>query len=120
VSRRRKDLGDWGEAEAARHLETKGYLIVGRQVRTGLGEIDLVALDRETLVFVEVKALERIPDDGVDPAENVHRRKQRRLGLAARAYLAGLDREPYCRFDVVTLVREPALRVEHHAGAFVL
>jgi putative endonuclease len=120
VSRRRKDLGDWGEAEAARHLESRGFMIVGRQVRTGLGEIDLVALDGETLVFVEVKALERIPEDGVDPAENVHRRKQRRLGLAARAYLSGLDREPYCRFDVVTLVREPVLRVEHHAGAFVL
>ena len=50
--------------------------------------------------------LVRIPGDGVDPAENVHQRKQRRLGMAARAYLAGLDHEPYCRFDVVTLVRD--------------
>lgn len=119
MSRRRKDLGDWGEAEAARHLEGKGLRIVGRQVRTGLGEIDLVALDGETLVFVEVKALRRALDS-TDPAENVHAGKRRRLGLAARAYLAGLGREPFCRFDVVTLVREPVLRVEHHPGAFTL
>lgn len=119
MSRRRKDLGDWGEAEAARHLEAKGLRIVGRQVRTGLGEIDLVAFDGETLVFIEVKALRRALG-GVDPAENVHAGKRRRLGLAARAYLAGMDREPFCRFDVVTLVREPALRVEHHAGAFTV
>jgi putative endonuclease len=119
MSRRRKDLGDWGEAEAARLLEAQGLRILGRQVRTKLGEIDLVAEDGDTLVFVEVKALERVYA-GVDPAENVHPNKRRRLGRAAQAYLAGLERVPYCRFDVVTLVREPVVRIEHLKGAFTL
>jgi len=119
MSRIRKDLGDWGEAQAALHLEAKGYRIVDRNVRTGPGEIDLVAIDGDTLVFVEVKALHHALA-GVDPAENVHPGKQKRIGMAARAYLTRLDHEPFCRFDVVTLVREPELRVEHHSGAFTL
>ena len=119
MSRRRKDLGDWGEAEAARHLEAKGLIIVGRKVRKRPGEIDLLARDGETLVFVEVKSFRR-PMRGAGPAENVHGAKQGRLARAARAYLAGLEREPFCRFDVVTVVREPSPRVEHYAGAFTL
>lgn len=117
MSRRRKDLGDWGEAEAARLLEAKGYGILRRNLRTALGEIDLLVRDRDTLVFVEVKAMERV-EHGQHPAENVHAAKRARLRRAARAYLAGLDREPLCRFDVVTLVREPRLQLEHYPGAF--
>ena len=119
MTRRRKDLGDWGEAEAARHLESRGLRILGRQVRTAKGEIDLVAEDGDTLVFVEVKAFEKA-EAGEDPAQNVHALKQRRLGLAARAYLARYEQEPYCRFDVITLVRRPVLHIEHHVGAFIL
>ena len=116
MSRRRKDLGDWGEDVAAAHLVAKGFRILDRRLRLGPGEIDLLAQDGETLVFVEVKALHG--GVGMDPAENVHAAKRRRLVRAARAYLARLAREPYCRFDVVTCLREPGVRVEHLAGAF--
>ena len=100
-------------------MESKGLAILRRNVRTDAGELDLLAWDKDTLVFVEVKAFERL-SQGADPAENVHFAKQKRLGRIARIILAGFQPEPFCRFDVVTLVRQPQFRVEHHPGAFVL
>jgi putative endonuclease len=119
VSRARKDTGDWGEDLAAAHLESLGLTILRRNVRTDAGELDLLAWHGDTLVFVEVKAFEHL-SDGADPAENVHAAKQRRLGRIARIILAGFRPEPFCRFDVVTLVRQPQLRIDHYPGAFVL
>lgn len=119
MSRARKDTGDWGEALAAGHLEAQGYEILERNFRSELGELDLVAWGKGELVFVEVKAFERLPA-GSDPAENVHRAKQRRIGRCASLYLMRYKRPPRCRFDVVTVVREPELRLQHFEGAFTL
>ncbi|MCK4741179.1 MAG: YraN family protein, partial [Anaerolineales bacterium] len=52
---RRKRLGEWGEAEARRYLETMGYVFVDRNYRAQEGEIDLVMQDGDIVVFVEVK-----------------------------------------------------------------
>jgi putative endonuclease len=117
VTAARRDLGKWGEEIAARHLESKGYRILGRNVRTLRGEIDVLARAGEILVFVEVKTGAR-SQSGSHPAENVHAQKRRRLTHAAEAYLAGLGRVPECRFDVVTVIREPVPQVEHFIGAF--
>src|SRR6185437_3918670 len=76
-------LGDRGERAAARYLRSKGLRIITRGYRTRLGEIDLIARDGDTLVFVEVKSRRR----GV-PAEAVTLAKQRRLTLAALQFLA--------------------------------
>ena len=119
MSRWRKDLGDWGEDLADEHLRRLGYRILGRKVDTGQGELDIVAQDGDTVVFVEVKAFVRVAP-GSHPADNVHRAKQRRLARAARAFLAGAREEPACRFDVVTVVREPTVELEHIPGAFIL
>lgn len=119
MSRARKDTGDWGEALAAQHLEAQGYEIRERNFSSNLGELDLIAWRKDTLVFVEVKAFERLPP-GSDPAENVHRAKQTRIGRCALLYLMRFKRPPLCRFDVVTVVREPELRLQHFEGAFTL
>ncbi|MCB8968943.1 MAG: YraN family protein [Chloroflexota bacterium] len=67
----RKQLGAWGEAVAALHLEGKGYRIIQRNWRCVRGEIDLVAQTGETLVFVEVKTRRGrgmgTPEEGVTP-----------------------------------------------------
>ena len=97
-----------GEAEdrAARFLARQGLAILARNYRTRLGEIDLVARDGDTLVFVEVRLRTSRACGGA--AESVGSRKQRRIAAAARQYLARLGREPACRFDVITLEeREP-------------
>jgi len=106
-------IGSEAESDAARFLEKKGLAIVARNYRTRFGEIDLVAREGETLVFVEV----RLRSDGRfgGGAESVGPAKRRRIVSAALHYLAGVRPEPRCRFDVVTLDRgEP----EWLRGAF--
>jgi putative endonuclease len=115
----RKATGTWGEDRAAAHLSGLGYQVLERNVRFAQGELDIIAEDGGTLVFVEVKAFESLPP-GSDPAENVHRRKQRQIGRLASLYLTRYPREPRCRFDVVTVVRDPVEKLTHYPGAFIL
>jgi putative endonuclease len=110
-------LGGRGERLAARHLRRRGMRIITRGYRTPHGEIDLIARDGDTLVFVEVKTRRH-----GQPAEAVTPEKQRRLTLAALRFLKQhrlLDVP--CRFDVVAIVwpddRKPPL-VEHYRDAF--
>jgi putative endonuclease len=98
------DLGRRGEAAAADFLRSLGFRILERRLRSRAGEIDLVAAEGETLVFVEVKS--RSGEGFGRPAEAVDRRKQARMTRAAAAYLVSLggpDRA--CRFDVVEVVQ---------------
>ncbi|HVX61038.1 MAG TPA: YraN family protein, partial [Pirellulales bacterium] len=105
---------------AARHLKRLGYKLVARGSRSSLGEIDLVAVDGRTVVFVEVKT--RQSQDAGHPVEAVDQEKQRRLTRLAVAYLKqhGLLEYPV-RFDIVAVTwpggsRRP--RIEHFIGAF--
>lgn len=93
--------GGAAEEAAARFLERNGLAIVARNYRTRMGEIDLVALEGATLVFVEVRM--RSCDRFGGGAESIGWRKRSRIEAAARQYLSRLRREPPCRFDVVTL-----------------
>ena len=93
--------GEAAEERAARFLAGHGLAIVDRNFRTRHGEIDLIAHDRGTLVFVEVRM--RTSDGFGDALESITAVKRSRIVAAARQYLAGLRREPPCRFDVVTL-----------------
>jgi putative endonuclease len=89
------------EEIAADFLAAKGMHIVARNFRTRFGEIDLVARDGESLVFVEVRM--RKNDYLGGAADSVDVPKRARVVAAARAYLALVHPEPPCRFDVVTL-----------------
>jgi putative endonuclease len=116
----RRTLGGRGEEEAARHLAARGFAILDRNVRSRLGEIDLVARDGGTLVFVEVKA--RRAGQGDPPQSAVTPDKQRRLARLARLYLKqhGLG-EVSCRFDVVAVTldaRDRLAGLRHLPGAF--
>jgi putative endonuclease len=93
--------GDRAETLAAQFLVRRGLVIVARNFRTRAGEIDLVARDGATLVFVEVR-MRRSQDFG-GAAASITARKRERLVKAANAYLAMLGREPPCRFDAVLL-----------------
>lgn len=102
MTQARIHLGKTGEDLACEELERRGYAIVDRRWRQRGGEIDIVARDGGTLVFVEVKARES--HDFGDAAEAVTRAKRRRLVRLAADYAAGarwIDRP--CRFDVVTV-----------------
>ena len=110
-------LGDRGERVAAKFLRKQGMRVLIRRYRNPLGEIDLIARDGDTLVFVEVKARRQ-----GSPAESATAEKQRRLTRAATWFLRGhWLLEQRCRFDVVAIVwpddRQPP-QVEHIRDAF--
>jgi len=96
-----REAGAAAEDAAARFLAERGMQVVARNFRTRFGEIDLVARDGATLVFVEVRLRSRQDFGGA--VESVDGAKRRRIVSAAGAYLARLACEPACRFDVVTL-----------------
>ncbi len=112
-------LGARGEDLAAEHLVAGGMRILARGSRDRLGELDLVALDGQTVVFVEVKT--RRTGDAGHPADAVDARKQRKLTLLAVSYLKrhGLLRQS-SRFDVVaiTWASDGEPKLEHLRGAF--
>jgi putative endonuclease len=94
--------GKIGENLACQELERRGYAILARRYRSRAGEIDIVARDGQTLVFVEVKARDgRAFGDG---AEAVTAFKRQRIGRVALDYLARhRETECPCRFDVVSI-----------------
>lgn len=91
--------GAEAEALAARFLERNGLRILARNYRTRQGEVDVIAREGATLVFVEVRARRSAAFGGA--AESVDGLKQRRIAAAARHYLGRLGSEPACRFDVI-------------------
>jgi putative endonuclease len=98
----RQELGIYGENLAVEELTRRGYAILERRYRTRHGEIDIVAEEQGTIVFVEVKAREDARFGTA--AEAVTRDKQRRVASRAVEYLARqhvADRP--CRFDVVAI-----------------
>jgi putative endonuclease len=116
----RKTLGQRGEAAAARFLKRLGYKIVARSNRLDPGELDLVAVDGRTVVFVEVKT--RQSGDAGHPSEAVDAAKQRRLTRLAVTYLKRHRLLDYpARFDVVAVTWPDGQRhplIEHFPNAF--
>lgn len=115
-----RSLGARGEAAAARFLKRRGYKIVVRGDRSKWGEVDLIAVDGRTVVFIEVKT--RTSQDQGHPVEAVDGDKQRRLTRLAVTFLKrhGLL-ENAARFDVVAVTwpdgqRKPV--IEHFPNAF--
>lgn len=100
------DLGHKGEAIAARYYQERGYLLLGHNFRTRMGELDLILYKEGQIVFSEVKTRKGKRLD--TPAAAVDSHKQRRLILAAQIYL---QKSPYAdapvRFDVVEVTPAP-------------
>jgi putative endonuclease len=102
VTVHRQTLGKSGEDRAVAELQRRGYAILARRYRTRHGEIDIVADDGGTIVFVEVKARDTQECGSAADAVTIH--KQRRLSSMAVDYLARnrITNRP-CRFDVVAI-----------------
>src|SRR3989454_7782613 len=110
-------LGSSGEALAEGDIRGLGYDIVGRDSRTPLGQLDLVATDGATLVFVEVKT--RAGHGFGLPQESVDARKIRKLRQLALYYLKMRPHRGPVRFDVVGLTMRQGrlIRVDHIRNA---
>ena len=94
-------LGHWGESVAAEYLRKKRYTVVAANYRCRLGEIDLIAEDRDFLVFVEVKL--RKSADFAEAREFVDLKKQARLRKTAMLYLSCHPTDLQPRFDVIEI-----------------
>lgn len=98
-------LGDLGEKAASHYLTTKGYALTHRKYRTKLGEIDIIAKHKNTIVFVEVKT--RRNTTYGSPAEAVNYRKQQKIIQTAQCYLKHSNNyNCLCRFDIIEVVLE--------------
>ena len=121
MTKRTTELGVKGEAAAVGYLQRIGMDIIDQNWRCTTGEVDVIALDGEDLVFIEVKT--RRTTSAGTPEEAVSPTKQKRLARLARTYVAhaGID-TPSIRFDVIAirvLSHDRAL-LRHHRAAFQL
>jgi len=109
--------GTWAEEKAVKFLIEKNYSILARNWRFKKYEIDIIARDKQTLVFVEVKA--RSTDAFGEPEVFVNRQKQRFLIAAANQYLLENNIELESRFDIISiLVINNNITVKHLEDAF--
>jgi putative endonuclease len=116
MNRNSASLGKEGEDRAVEALQAAGMSIIARNFRSRQGEIDIIALDGETLVFAEVKAWSRFGLESL--AYSISPKKQRRIIETAKYFLS-INRQYYgraIRFDVVFIGNEA---VSHLASAFM-
>lgn len=110
----KKLFGKAGELKAADYLKQKGYKILETNFKTRIGEIDIIALDGEYIVFVEVKT--RAGDEYGAPSEAVDRRKREKYGKVATEYLVkSKNTDVPCRFDVIEIENG---KINHIVDAF--
>lgn len=110
-------LGNKGELLAGRYLLDKGYVVLHYNWRSGHKEIDIIARERDTVVFVEVKS--RRNEDYGDAADAVTPQKIKRLITAADSYIKKNKVDLKFRFDIITVIgcSEP-YKIEHIVDAF--
>ena len=104
------DLGHWGEDVAADYLRRKGYVIVERDWKSGHRDLDIIAWDGQTLVFVEVKT--RRNRIFAEPEEAVNYQKLNNLRRAANHYINFRQIDNEYRFDIVAIVGLPGTEPE--------
>jgi putative endonuclease len=120
VTRERLELGKEGEDLACAKVEGLGYQCIARNFRCSLGELDLIAKDGETLVFIEIKTRKGRSLDYAKEA--VHARKQRQMSKVALAYMKkNKCEDAKARFDVVVIHQKgPEREIEVIRNAFDL
>lgn len=104
---RRQAIGSWGEHLAERYLLERGYQILGKNVRTAYGEIDILARQKDELVFAEVKT--RTNQSYGQPEAAITTKKQAHMIQAAQAYLQANPNLEGCawRIDVIAISGKP-------------
>lgn len=112
-----KQVGSRGEDIAAGFLKDHGYRIIARNYKTPIGELDIIAKDGETLVFVEVKT--RSSNAFGYPFEAVDSRKKHKLKNLAMLYLKNQKKNCAVRFDVISInLNSTKKEIEHIKDAF--
>lgn len=110
-------LGKEGEELALKFLKKNGYRILEKNYRTVFGEIDIIARDKDIIVFIEVKT--RADDSFGNPFEAVTYKKREKIRKVALCYLKKIRKEPPSRFDVLSInIEDGKKQIEHIKDAF--
>jgi putative endonuclease len=111
------NLGQKGEDLAAEHLEKAGYRILRRNWKAGKLEIDIIAENKDFIVFAEVKT--RSDDYQEHPLTAINREKQRSMILAADNYIRWNNIDKESRFDVIVVIKtDEDFQIDHIENAF--
>ena len=111
------NLGKEGEDQAVKHLEKAGYKILRRNWKAGKLELDIIAENKDFIVFVEVKT--RSEDFLEDPRAAITREKQRTMVYAADSYIKWNSIDKESRFDVITVIKKgDSFQIDHIENAF--
>jgi putative endonuclease len=111
------DLGQKGEDLAAEHLTKAGFKILSRNWKWGRHEIDIIAENKDFIVFTEVKT--RTDDYQMHPVTAVTKEKQKSIILAAEGYIRKFNIDKESRFDVITIVKKiNDFKIDHIEDAF--
>lgn len=112
-------LGAMGEQAAARYLRVNGYEICGANFVTGVGEIDIIAKQKDVICFIEVKT--RSLGGIARPADAVDYRKQENIKGSAAAYMTRFSLKNKIRFDIIEVLvdeNEKIKNINHIKNAF--
>ncbi|PKL51976.1 MAG: YraN family protein [Nitrospira bacterium HGW-Nitrospira-1] len=110
-------LGKEGEDMAADFLKKKGFGIIKKNYRTVFGEIDIIAKDKDIIVFVEVKT--RTDNVFAHPFEAVNQKKRDKIRKVALCFMKTQKKEFPARFDVLSITSDRGeTRIEHIKDAF--
>ncbi len=111
------DLGQKGEEVATEHLKKSGYKILFRNWKFGKHEIDIIAENKDVVVFAEVKT--RTVDFQMDPRTAINREKQKSIIFAADGYIKRYSIDKDSRFDVIIVIKkEEEFEIDHIEDAF--
>jgi putative endonuclease len=114
----KKDKGKIGEDMAVKFLSRKGYKILKRNYRYGHGEIDIIAMDKDVLIFVEVRV--KFSDKFGSPEDSVTIKKREQLKKIASAFIQMNEVNfSECRFDVIGITfKDGKFNINHIENAF--
>ena len=120
MTRQRQQIGKSGEKVVARYLKKKGYKVLQQNFTCPVGEIDIIGLDKKTIVFVEVKTRRSLSYGSARMAITSY--KQKKISMAALYYLKSTHQmNQRARFDVVTVLSSDEEQViDHIQNAFEL
>lgn len=111
------NLGQEGEELAREHLAKKGYRILHRNWKSGKREIDIIAENKDFIVFVEVKT--RTNDFHMHPRHAVTSEKQKSIIFAADTYISRYNIDKESRFDIISIISNgKSIEIEHIEDAF--
>ena len=113
MSMNKREVGTLYEDMACRYLEDEGLKIIGRNYRVKIGEIDIIAMENDTLVFAEVKFRSSTDYGGAEFA--ISRQKQKKIMRVAQWYMAecGIRSDTVCRFDAVLIDGQDVVHIRN-------